>query len=136
MKFNPKIPVYGDQSYRGKCPAEDIEQINWVSWLRFNHPQIALTLIHVKGEGKRTPQQIAKEKKMGFQRGPSDLILTGSPSFICELKRADHTKSKWQDGQQEFILQSLEQGAFVCVALGAEGAKLAFNEWLKLLNRL
>lgn len=134
MKFNPKIPVYGDTSFRGKCTVEDVEHINFVSWARCNHPEQAAVLIHPKGEGKRSFQQAAKEKKMGLNTGASDIIIPASLSFICELKRLDHTKSKWQDGQQEYLLAAQKLGSFVCVALGAEGAKLAFLEWLDILN--
>ena len=137
MKFNPKIPVYGDTSYRGKSPFEDIEHINFVSWVRFNHPEYGAILIHPKNEGQRSPQQINKEKKLGLKKGASDIIIPASPPFVCEIKRINHVKdSHWETGQQEYLLASQEAGAFVCVALGAEGAKLAFNDWLKLLNRL
>jgi hypothetical protein len=49
------------------------------------------------------------------------------------MKRQDHTKSKWQDGQLDFLQTSQELGAFVCVALGYEAALQALNDWLKLI---
>ena len=134
MKFNPIIPVYGDTSYRGKCPIEDTEHINFISWLRWNHPECAALIVHPKNEGKRSFAQAAKEKKMGLNKGASDIVIPASPSFICEIKRLDHTKCKWQEGQQDYLLAGQKLGSFACVALGAEGAKLAFLDWHKLVS--
>tara|TARA_R110000850_G_scaffold11976_4_gene40739 strand:+ start:18678 stop:19097 length:420 start_codon:yes stop_codon:yes gene_type:complete len=132
MKFNPLIPTYGDQKYRGAYPSEDVEHINFVSWMRFNHPEYAAILIHPKNEGKRTFSQINKEKKMGLIKGASDIVIPASPPFICEVKKLNHVKCKWETGQQEYLLSAKDAGAFVCIALGAEAAKLAFNDWLKI----
>lgn len=134
MKFPKWLKVYGDKKFRGKCPVEDVEHINFVSWIRFNYPSIGLTIIHPKNEGKKSHAQASKDKKMGLSTGASDIIIPGSPTFVCEIKRQDHTKSKWQNGQQEYLLQSLYQGSFVCVALGSDPSKLAFKDWLVALE--
>ena len=63
--------------------------------------------------------------------GASDIIIPASVSFVCELKRKDHTQSKWQDGQIEYLEAANHAGAFVCVALGWEAAWQAFNDWLQ-----
>ena len=64
-------------------------------------------------------------------KGASDIIIPGSPAFVCELKRRDHTKSRWEDGQQEYLTAAQDAGAFVCIALGADAAMEAFNDWLR-----
>jgi hypothetical protein len=64
-------------------------------------------------------------------KGAPDIIIPASVAFVCELKRQDHTKSKWQDGQQEYLLEAQKQGAFVCIALGYVGAYKAFNFWIE-----
>lgn len=134
MKFPPWLKVYGDQSYRGKCPVEDVEHINFVGWVRFNHPDQGAILIHPKNEGKRTNQQTNKDKKLGLTTGASDIIIPASISFICEIKRLDHVNcSSWQPGQKEYLLAAQKQGSFCCVALGASAAKEAFNDWLDIL---
>lgn len=131
MKLNPKIPVFGDSSFRGKCPAEDIEQINFFSWLRFNHPYYANLFIHPKIEGKRTGAQMSYDAKTGaLQKSMPDLMIICDYPFCVELKRQDHTKSKWQDGQQEKLESLSNAGCFTGVALGAEAAKEAFKSWL------
>ena len=135
MKFPPNIKVYGDQSCRDSLQScEDVEHINFVSWLQLHHPQHHAVLVHPKNEGKRTFGQIAKEKKMGLTKGASDILIMGSPAFVCEIKKINHVKCKWETGQKEFLAQSQNNGAFACVALGSAGAKEAFKDWLKLLT--
>jgi len=47
------------------------------------------------------------------------------------MKRQDHTKSKWQPGQLEYLEAAHYAGAFVCVALGWEAAMEAVEDWLE-----
>jgi hypothetical protein len=49
---------------------------------------------------------------------------------VCELKRRDHTKSKFQPGQEEYLRAAQQLGSFACVALGVDAAEEAFNEYL------
>ena len=131
MRFNKDIPVFGDSSFRGDCPKEDIEQINFYSWLKLNYPKHALLMIHPKNEGKRGYNQVNYESRTGgIPTGASDVIIPGNPCFVVELKRADHTKSKWQKGQQDYLLEAKEAGCFVGVAIGCGGLKEAFLQWL------
>lgn len=85
--------------------------------------------IHPRNEGKRHHVQVAREKAEGMTPGASDIIIPGAPSFVCELKRKDHTKSRWQAEQEEYLQACRQAGAFVCVALGWEAALEAFNNW-------
>lgn len=73
--------------------------------------------------------QVAKQKSEGMTKGTPDIVIPGRRTFLCELKRRDHTKSTWQDGQQEYLLAAQKQGAFVCVALGVDAAMEAFDEY-------
>ena len=133
MKVNPQIPVFGDMQFRGDCPTEDIEQINFVSWLKHNFPKHRALFIHPKNEGKRTHNQFNYESRMGgIPTGASDCIIPGCPAFVVELKRQDHTKSKWQKRQPEYLLNAKENGCFIGVAFGADGLKEAFLQWLEL----
>lgn len=126
------VPVYGDPSWRGKCPPETAEQVTFFSRLRRQYPDTWGRLaIHPRNEGKRTHHQVAKQKAEGMTPGASDIVIPGAPSFICELKRRDHTLSRWEDGQPEYLSAAKNAGAFVCVALGCDAAWEAFHEWLK-----
>jgi len=71
-----------------------------------------------------------KQKAEGMTPGASDIVIPASVSFVCEMKRQDHTKSKWQDGQIAYLDAAQRAGAFTCVALGNLGALEAFEAWL------
>ena len=135
MKFHPDIPVYGDIKFRGDCPSEAAESVTFFAKLRREHPDsYGVIATHIRNEGLRTFHQVAKQKSEGMTRGAPDIIIPASPAFVCELKRQDHTKSKWQEGQQEYLLEASKHGAFVCVALGYVAAYEAFNDWIKKKN--
>jgi len=136
MKIPDWLPCYGDRSYRGSCPQEGAEQVTFFNRLRKEHPDTWGRLaIHPKNEGKRRGgqfQQLARDKAMGLSPGASDIIIPGSPAFVVEMKRQDHTQSSWQPGQLAYLEAAKDAGCFVGVALGWEGAWMAFQEWLKL----
>jgi hypothetical protein len=134
MKFNNTVKVYGDTDFRGKCPLESNEQITFINWIRRTHPEIGKVATHIRNEGKRSYGQAARQKAEGMVKGASDILIPASPAFVCEMKRADHTKSVWQDGQLEYLTQAQELGAFACVALGHAGAIEGFNEWLSMIT--
>jgi len=127
VKFPDWLAVYGDQAYRGPCPTERVEQVTFFSAVRAT--EYGVLAFHPANEGKRTYQQAAWQKADGLTKGVADIIIPTNRPFCCEMKRQDHTKSKWQDGQIEFLQAAQENGAFVCVALGFEAAWQAFNDW-------
>ena len=131
MKFPNWLTVYGDTAYRNKqCPQESAEQITFFNALRKRYPDTyGRIALHPRNEGKRTMQQAMRHKAEGMTEGAADIVIPGCPAFICELKRKDHTCSRWQDGQIEFLEACHNTGAFVCVALGHEDALQALEEW-------
>jgi len=131
MRFPKNITVYGDKTYRGECPVEDVEHIDFFSRLSIDWPQYHAIAIHPKNEGKRTWGQINKEKKMGLNKGASDIIIPASPPLVIEMKRLDHTKSKMEKEQAEYLISAQDLGATVCIALGCNAALLAVEEWHK-----
>jgi len=137
MKFPEwlKPRVYGSLSYRAACPSETDEQITFFSHLRRNYPELGRIALHPRNEGQRTYYQAAKHKAEGLAVGAADIVICGSPTFVCELKRRDHRKSKWQDGQLAFLEACAAQGCFVCVALGWEAASLALIDWLNIAHK-
>lgn len=131
MKFNSDIPIFGDTSYRGECPREVSEQANFYAWLKLYHSDYADLFIHPKSEGKRTPSQVNYDRKTGgIPTSMPDCMIIGRVPFCVELKRKDHTKSRWQEGQQEKLIRLADAGCFIGVALGCEGLKEAFLSWL------
>ncbi len=128
------VPIYGDATWRGKCPPEHVEQVSFFSRLRREYPDsYGLIAVHPRNEGlKRAGQfsSVVKHAAEGMTKGAADIIIPGAPSFVCELKRQDHTLSTWQDGQQAYLAACHAAGAFTCVALGAGAAWQAFEAWL------
>lgn len=135
MKFPEWLKVYGDTSYRGNCPTETAEQITFFSQLRSKHPHIGCIALHIRNEGKRSVQQVQRQKAEGMVSGASDIVIPGSPAFVCELKRKDHTKCKWQPNQIEYLEAAKTNGAFVCVALTWKDAMKAVEEWINVTNQ-
>ena len=136
MRFPQWLPVFGDTTYRGDCPLEGAEQVTFFQRLRREYPKsYGMLALHPKNEGKRKGgqfQQLARDKAMGLSPGASDIIIPGVPAFIVEMKRRDHTQSTWQPGQLDYLEAAKDAGCFVGVALGWEGAWMAFQEWLNL----
>lgn len=133
MKFNKLVKVYGDISYRGVCPPESAEQKTLFAEIRRRWPDtLGAIAIHPRNEGERHFIQAAIHKSEGMVKGAADLIIPGWPTFVCELKRRDHTKCKWEAGQLEYLLACQKQGAFVCVALGWDAALDAITDWINI----
>ena len=128
------VPIYGDTAFRGKCPKEEVEQASFFSRLRREYPDTwGILAVHPRNEGLLSGGQfnaIRKHKAEGMSPGASDIVIPGSPAFVCELKRQDHTLSAWQEGQQAYLAAARDAGAFACVALGAAAAWEAFGAWL------
>ena len=133
MKIPSWMRTYGNQSYRGDCPHEDYALASFVDRIRKDYPSTyGLVLFHPKNEGKRTTEQMKADKRKGFKKGVCDIVIAGNPTLFMELKRNNPMKSKWQDGQVEFLKAAHDGGAYVVLALGYEAALQAFDDWLTL----
>lgn len=133
MKFPDWLPIYGDTNYRGDCPLEGAEQATFFQQVRKAYPDsYGILALHPKNEGKRRGgqfQQLARDKALGLSPGAADVIIPGSPAFVMEIKRRDHTKSSWQPGQLAYLEAAHGAGCCIGVALGWQGAWEAFCEW-------
>lgn len=133
MKFPDGVRVYGDLGFRGKCPKEDVEQVSFFNQLRREYPTSwGLLGLHPRNEGLKEKGQfstVIKHKAEGMTAGAVDIIIPARVSFVCEMKRCDHTLSAWQPGQVEYLEAASAAGAFACIALGAVAAWEAFEEW-------
>ena len=125
--------VYGDTGFRGKCPSETQEQMTFFARLRREYPDsYGLLAVHPRNEGLLVKGQfsaVAKRSAEGMTKGAADIIIPGAPAFVCELKRRDHTQSKWQEGQVEYLTAAAKAGCFVCAALGVDAAWQALLDW-------
>lgn len=127
------VLAFGDIGYRGKCPVETLEQTTFFGRVRRQYPETWGRLaLHPRNEALLKGGQFAaiqRHKAEGMTPGAVDIVIPGAPAFVCEMKRRDHTKSKWQDGQEDYLIAAHQAGAFACVALGCEAAWEAFEIW-------
>lgn len=134
-ELNPLIKVYGNTEFRGECAKEDAELMTFFNELKRLYPDLARIAIHPDNEGLVIGTghlHHSKQKAKGaINKGAADIVIVGNPTFVCELKRRDHTKSRWQDGQIEFLESCQAKGAFVCVSFGYESALEAVKDWIK-----
>jgi hypothetical protein len=132
LKIPKKIPVFGDLSYRNaSCNHEWVEQKDFFGWMKEHFPLFFEIAVHPKNEGKRTGKQSSQDKQIGsLNSGASDIVIPCRVPFVCELKKLDHTKSILSKNQIQYLERCQALGAFACIALGNNGAKIAINEWL------
>ena len=126
------VRVYGDVTFRGQCPLEELEQVTFFNRLRREYPDWGRLALHPRNEQQLRGGQfraLTKHKAEGMPPGASDIIIPARVTFVCELKRRDHTKSAWQEWQIEYLAEAHSKGAFSCLALGADAAWQAFEEW-------
>lgn len=127
MKFPTWLRVIGNTDFRGDCPSETAELVTFFNQIR--KTDLGCIALHIRNEGKRSHNQTMRQKVEGLIPGAPDIIIPGNPTFVCELKRQDHTKSRWQKGQVEYLKAAQNNGAFVCVALGYRNLLTAVNIW-------
>ena len=123
-----------DSGYRGNCNYEDDDAASFYLWVALHHPKV--NIFHVANESgfSSSAGHIEKRRRKGVRQGVSDyIILTPSRGYgfaVIESKRRDRTKSKWQEGQREFLNQCSSDGGFAAVCYGLEEMKKAFNFYL------
>lgn len=128
------VTVFGDVTFRGKCPKEQAEQVTFFNQIRQAYPDSwGILAYHPRNEGLKIGGQISAvqmHRAEGMTKGAVDIIIPARVAFVCELKRRDHTQSAWQDGQLAYLQAAERAGAFACVALGWEAAWQALGVWI------
>jgi hypothetical protein len=110
---------------------EQAEQVTFINRVRRQWPDSwGRLVLHPRNEGVRTIHTAERERSEGMNAGASDIIIPGSPTFVCELKRRNPTLSSLKKEQEAFLLAALDAGAFACIALGVDAAMEAFDAYL------
>jgi hypothetical protein len=122
------IKTYGEK-LPGKQPKEGDEMITFFNILRKEYPEVAKLATHVRNEGNRTHSQTNRQKAEGMNKGFSDVIIAGCPTFLCEMKSKSKT-SRISKEQVEFLEAADEAGCFACIAYGYEAALEALKDWM------
>lgn len=117
------------------CPLEKIDQMNSVSWLRYEYPDYLFW--HTVNEGSKHKASAVADHQMGLLKGVSDiLVLIGLggkyPFAAIELKRQGKSQaSPVSKEQREFLAAVRSRGGFAAVAYGFEQFKIAFFDAIK-----
>lgn len=117
------------------CPLEKIDQMNSVSWLRYEYP--GYLFWHTVNEGSKHKASAVADHQMGLLKGVSDiLVLIGLggkyPFAAIELKRQGKSQaSPVSKEQREFLAAVRSRGGFAAVAYGFEQFKIAFEDAIK-----
>lgn len=117
------------------CPLEKIDQMNSVSWLRYEYPDYLFW--HTVNEGSKHKASAVADHQMGLLKGVSDiLVLIGFggkyPFAAIELKRQGKSQaSPVSKEQREFLASVRSRGGFAAVAYGFEQFKIAFCDAIK-----
>jgi hypothetical protein len=126
----PDIYLYGDPTFRGKCPVENADQVTLFAFIRAQYPKTwGVLAFHPRNEGVRTIGQARWQKAEGMTTGTVDVIIPARVPLVMEIKRKDHTKSTWQPGQVEYLRAAQAAGSYACIALGYEAAIAAVRYW-------
>jgi hypothetical protein len=135
LKLPPDLKIYGDTAHRDpNCRKEWVEQKEWFGLLKERRPQYYAVAVHPKNEGKRNGKQSAQDSEQGsLNAGASDILIPAGLSFVCEVKRIDHTMSSISADQLRYLRGARDLGSFACIALGSNAAWQALLDWEKLL---
>ena len=124
------IKTYGQQQ-KGDQAKEGAEMSTFFNQLQKRYPDIHALAIHVRNEGKRDHKQVAVMKMQGgFVKGAPDIVIVGSPTFLCEMK-SKAKSSRTSKEQDAFLERADRTGCFCCVAYGWESAMQAVEDWIK-----
>lgn len=123
------IRIY-DSGYRGDCRLERYEQIDCMSWLKYNHLDRWPLIFHVPNETKGKGNHLLTREKEGVKSGVGDIIDFGLIRGAFELKRLDKSKCKVSKDQREFLQATDDSGGFSAIVYGFSEFKKAYADYL------
>ncbi len=113
-----------------KSRDENLEQIDFVQWVKCHHPALAQFMVAPINEIKAPIHYQCKLNKMGRRKGAHDVLFLTSPIFTIEFKK--ESGGTVSEDQKEFGAAVESQGGTAVVCYGCEQAKIAFKEFYKL----
>jgi hypothetical protein len=119
-----------DSNYRGECRVERCEQIDSISWLKFNYPERWPLIFHCPGETKAKAQYMRTRAKEGVRAGVSDIIDFGLVRGAFELKRLDKSKCSVSKEQRTFLHAVADSGGFAAIVYGFSEFQKAYTDYL------
>jgi hypothetical protein len=113
-----------------KSRNEDLEQIDFVQWVKCHYPDLAKFMVAPINEIKAPIHYQDKLNKMGRRKGAHDVLFLTAPMFTIEFKKASGGAVSKQQTEFGEVIES--QGGTATVCYGCEQAKIAFKEFYKL----
>jgi hypothetical protein len=123
------IRIY-DSGYRGDCRTERPEQIDCISWLKFNHSDRWPLIFHPSNETRGTASHMQMRAKEGVCAGVSDIIDFGMIRGAFELKRLDKSKCSVSKEQRNFLEAVIDTGGFAAICYGFSEFRKAYADYL------
>lgn len=114
--------------------SESVEQINYVNWIRENHPNIVF--FAVVNERKSNAKDMEKLKRQGLVTGIPDLYLSlNGKSIFIEMKKHNGIFSHFRASQRTAATDLMDSGQVVVVCFGMLAAIIATEEFIKLCSK-
>ena len=111
---------------------EDQIHMAFVEYVEVRYPDLADCLMHIPNEGKRSPAQGVKQKKMGLRKGVADLFFAVPSSQFgglwIEIKTSGGRVMKEQEA---FIKRMLKQGYSAAVVRSIDEAIDVFEYYMR-----
>ena len=124
------MKTYKPENRPAKSRNEDLEQIDFIQWVKCHYPDLAKFMVAPINEIKAPAHYQCQLNKMGRRKGAHDVLFLTNPIFTVEFKKAiGGTVSKQQ---KEFGAVIESQGGTATVCYGCEQAKIAFKEFYEL----
>lgn len=124
------VVVAGYDECNEECPKERIEQINFISWIRYNYPHFIC--FHPVNESDVPVQKRASLEQEGLLAGVPDIVilnpLDGYHFVVIEMKRKNHRKSEISKHQVSILKKASNAGGLAALAFGCDQGKKIIKE--------
>lgn len=117
--------------YTGACNSEDADLISFVSWFKYQYPNMAELIFHIPNESMKPVFGRVMDAKKGLLDGAPDIVIMTMPAICMEAKRRckklslGNTKSRKHFERQLHLLQGFaSRGHIAAACFGFEQMKL------------
>ncbi len=124
------IPTIGKGAYVPKVKSEHLEQVEFVQWMRRNHPEHRIFAI--ANGGYRSKSVGASLKAEGVTKGVPDLMIPSLRVFI-EMKKTEGSTTSIE--QKDWLIYLAECGYATAVCKGKDEAVAFIKEILVDFNK-
>jgi VRR-NUC domain len=106
------MPYPQNKTFDKYLTQEDNIQIALIRWITYQYPQAVV--LHIHNESKRSRFEVWKAKKMGMQKGASDLLIFFNGKSIAIELKSDKGKVKPEQIVWQTRFKESGHSAFIC----------------------